>query len=350
MMDTKTNIISEQATIKNALEQLNTFTRKDSLTLFVLNGSNQLVGTVTDGDIRRALVAGISVDDKISACMYRNFRYIERNKFTLEYIEGLKQDEIGLLPLVNEKKEIIKLIDLSHKLSILPLDAVIMAGGEGKRLKPLTDKIPKPLIRVGDKPILEHNIDRLNSYGIDRIFITVKYLSEQIISYFGDGNKKGLTISYTTESDSLGTLGALSLIDNFEHDHILVMNSDLLTNIDFTDLYKSFLNESADMIVASVPYNVDIPYGVIETHGAKVKTIKEKPRYTYYSNAGIYILKKKLLEYIPKNTFFNATDLMELALEKQFNLVHYPIREYWLDIGKHEDYAKAQEDIKHIKL
>lgn len=344
------NIIYDNATLKNALEQLNSFTRKDSLTLFVLNAEERLIGTVTDGDIRRALISGISIDDNITSCMFRNFRSIQKNNFSLEYIEKLKSDEIGLIPLLNENGCIIKVIDLSQKTSILPLDAVIMAGGEGRRLRPLTDNLPKPLIPVGGKPIIEHNIDRLNAYGIDNIFITLKYLGEKVKTYFGDGSSKQLRIKYTDEVDSMGTLGALSLITDFEHEHILVMNSDLLTNINFSDLYKTFLKEEADMIVASVPYTVDIPYGVIETNGKKITTIKEKPRYTYYSNAGIYILKRSLLDLIPKRSFFNATDLIELAITNQFNLVHYPILEYWLDIGKHEDYARAQEDIKHIKL
>ncbi len=224
-----------------------------------------------------------------------------------------------------------------------------MAGGRGDRLRPLTDSAPKPMLKVGDKPILEHNLDRLISFGVSDIYISVKYMKEQIMDYFGNGENKGIKITYIEEDVPLGTLGALSLIEKLEHDDILVMNSDLLTNIDFEDFFNFYKSESATMALASIPYVVNIPYAVIQTDHHKVQSFSEKPSYTYYSNGGIYLMNAKLKGLIVRGEFFNATDLMDLVIsDAKLSLVHYPLLGYWLDIGKHQDFVKAQEGIKHI--
>ena len=217
-----------------------------------------------------------------------------------------------------------------------------MAGGEGKRLRPLTEKTPKSLLKVGNRPIIEHNIDRLAEYGVENIYISIKYLQ--------NGEAKNISISYVKEDVPLGTIGAVSLINNLNSDYILVMNSDILTNIDYEDFFMEFVIQDADMAVATIPYKVDIPYAVLETSQNLVIDLKEKPTYTYYSNAGIYLIKKDLIKLIPTNSFFNATDLMELLIKSGKKLISYPLHSYWLDIGKHNDFEKAQEDIKHIKF
>src|SRR5690606_20149600 len=230
-------------------------------------------------------------------------------------------------------------------------DALLMAGGEGKRLRPLTEKTPKPLLKIGEKPIIEYNIDRLRNVGIKNVNISVNYLAEQLVEYFGDGSERGLNIKYVHEDKPLGTIGSILLVDHFKHDDIIVMNSDLLTNIDFIDFFRLYKDTGADMAVAATSYHVDVPYAVLEVNKTNtVRSLKEKPRYTYYSNAGIYILNKSLLKMIPKGEFFDITDLMDRVIEMNLKLITYPINGYWLDIGKHEDFKKAQEDIKHIKL
>ena len=344
------NIINSASTIKQALEQLNNLPTRDSLTLFVIDQTKKLVGTLTDGDIRRGLLQGKNITESIDSVMHKQYKYLQRNNFNIEFIDELRAKEIDLIPFVNENFEIEKIIDLSKIKSVLPVDAVIMAGGEGKRLLPLTKDIPKPLLKIGDKPILEYNIDRLGLFGVDNVYITLKYQGQQIIDYFNDGSSKNIKIKYTHETDSLGTIGAVSLINDFVHENVLVMNSDLLTNIDFEDFFKSFYNGKAEMAVATIPYLVTLPYGVIESDDNHVKAIKEKPTYTYYSNAGIYLFKKSILKNIPKNSFFNATDLMQILINENKKILNYPVLGYWLDIGKHEDYAKAQEDIKHLKF
>jgi len=218
-------------------------------------------------------------------------------------------------------------------------------------LRPLTEATPKPMLKVGNKPIIEHNIDRLIAYGIKDIYISVKYLKEQIIDFFQDGSSKGVNIHYLEEDEPLGTIGSLSLIESIQYEDILVMNSDLLTNIDFEDFYNFYREKKAKMAVASVPYHVNIPYAVLETSGHLISSFSEKPSYTYYSNGGIYLMKFNLRALFGKGTFFNATDLMDKIIEdKKADLIHYPLLGYWLDIGKHNDLIKAQEDIKHIKL
>ena len=197
---------------------------------------------------------------------------------------------------------------------------------------------------------MEHNLDRLALFGIDNFLVSVKYLGEQIESHFGQGNDKNIRIEYVWENEPLGTIGAVSKIKNFINDYILVTNSDLLTNIDFEQFFLKFLKEDADLAVLTVPYQVSIPYAVLETNNGHVKSFKEKPTYTYYSNGGIYLMKKSMLKYIPEDIFFNATDFMEELIKNDLKVISFPFSGYWLDIGRHEDLEKAKKDIVNIKL
>lgn len=342
-------LIHKQATVKDALIQLNKL-GAESTVLFVVDDQQILLGTITDGDIRRGLIVDIGIKDLIDTVMNKDFKYLQKNTLTLEYVQYLRHESISILPLIDDEGKLLKIIDLRNYRSFLPLEVVLMAGGKGERLKPLTNTIPKPMLKVGKKPIIEHNIDRLISYGIDHFYLSVRYLGEKIIDYFGNGENKNIKIDYITENQPLGTIGAVKQIENFAFEHILVMNSDLLTNIDYEAFYAYFIDYQADMAVATIPYQVNIPYGVLEINESEVVALKEKPTYTYYSNAGIYIFKKSLLSLIPENEFFNATDLMQTIIDKGLKLTHFPILGYWLDIGKPEDFEKAQKDVKYIDL
>ena len=225
-----------------------------------------------------------------------------------------------------------------------------MAGGTGTRLMPLTEKTPKPLLKVGDKAIMEHNLDRLSLYGIDDYWFSVKYLGEQIEDFFGKGEEKSINIKYVWENNPLGTIGAVSKIKDFRHNYVLVTNSDVLTNLDYEDFYLDFIDKDADFSVVTIPYEVNIPYAVLENKDGNIISFKEKPTYTYYSNGGIYLIKKEMLDYIPKDEFFNTTDLIESLIKKNKKVISYPLSGYWLDVGKHEDFEKAQKDIKQIKF
>lgn len=337
--------IYKDAICLDALKKLDV--GKSNQTLFVLNEQECMIGTVTDGDIRRGFIKGLNLDSPIHLFCYTNFSYINE-KIDVITIKKLKKEGIKVLPKLNKFGQIVKVFDLSRLNSILPLHAVIMAGGKGERLTPLTDKTPKPMLPLGGKPIIEHNIDRLISFGIDTITISVRYLSDQIINYFGDGSSKGITINYIKEDEPLGTIGCVAQIEKIDHEAILVLNSDVFSNINFEDFYLTFIKEKADMAVASIPYSVDIPYAIIELNDNCITSFKEKPKNTYYANAGIYLLKKESMDEIPKNSFFNATDLMDVILAKRGKLIHSPITGYWIDIGKHDDYNKAKEIIKHI--
>ncbi|WP_316826390.1 nucleotidyltransferase family protein [Pedobacter miscanthi] len=347
----KEHIVSVNHEARVALKALDELGDSASRTLFVVDDHNKLVGSLTDGDIRRGLLNGLEISHPIQDFMNINFKYLKVSEDNIDLIKQYRIAEINLIPSIDDEFQLLEILDLKKTRTVLPIAALIMAGGKGERLRPLTDGCPKPMLKVGDKPIIEHNIDRLISYGVKDIYISVKYLKEQIIDYFGNGIDKGINIHYLEENEPLGTIGAMGFVNQIDYEDILVMNSDLLTNIDFEDFFNFYKTNKADMAIASVPYHVNIPYAVIETSGHQITSFSEKPNYTYYSNGGIYLLKFSLKKVFERGTFFNATDLMDKVIENDnTTLIHYPLLGYWLDIGKHHDLIKAQEDIKHIKL
>ena len=344
----KDHLILLGSRIKQALLQFNELA-PDAI-LFVVDAEDKLIGALTDGDVRRGLLKGFTIDSFVDEIIQDDPRYITKGENNLEKIIKYREGDFRIVPVVDENHSIVNVINFRKIKSYLPIDAVIMAGGRGQRLQPLTDTVPKPLLKVGNKSIMEHNLDRLALFGIDDFWISVKYLGEQIENHFGQGIEKNVKIEYVWENEPLGTIGAVSQIKNFEHDYILVTNSDLLTNIDYEQFFLEFINQDADLAVLTIPYQVNIPYAVLETNNGEVRSFKEKPTYTYYSNGGIYLMKKEMLRYIPHDTFFNATDLMEELIKNKLKVISFPFSGYWLDVGKHEDFEKAQIDIKHIKM
>jgi dTDP-glucose pyrophosphorylase len=343
-------LISSKSTAREALRKLNSFGFMAPV-LFIFDENERIVGSLTDGDIRRGLLQELQIDDSVEKFMYRNFRRLLENHFNKSDLQTFKNLNIRFVPVLDADNQLIKILDLNNTKAQLPLSAVIMAGGKGERLLPLTEKTPKPMLKVGAKPIIEHNIDRLIQFGITDITISIRYLGEQIQDYFGDGSTKNATIKYITEDQPLGTIGALRKVESLSYENVLLMNSDLLTNIDFEHFYDVFTTENADMAVATISYDVNVPYAVMEfSEGKRVKGFREKPRYTYFSNAGIYILKKELVSRIPANQKYDATDLMTDLIDSNLRLVAEPIHGYWLDIGRIEDFFKAQEDIKFLRF
>lgn len=341
--------INKRCSVRDALIKLDLIS--PSSILFVVDEHNKLLGSLTDGDLRRGFIKGLGFENSLLEFIQPNPVFIREKEYDLGQLEWFRKNLLKIIPIIDSHEIIVDILDFSLRKTLIPADAVIMAGGEGKRLRPLTESTPKPLLKVGNKPIIEYNIERLREVGVNTFNISINYLGEQLIEYFSDGKDKGIDIKYIRESKPLGTIGSILLVDHFNHDDIIVMNSDLLTNIDFGDFFKTYKDSNADMAVAATSYHVDVPYAVLEVNETNtVLSLKEKPRYTYYSNAGIYILKKDVLAMIPQNKFFDITDLMDRIIEMNLKLITYPINGYWLDIGKHEDYKKAQEDIKHIKL
>jgi dTDP-glucose pyrophosphorylase len=346
MKDFKKHLINHNVSILEAIDKINSLSA--TLTLFVCDENGKLIGTLTDGDIRRGLLKGKNLDMSIKEYMLVDYKSIKNNGIDVQKFKKIKDSGVDLLPIIDEEGCITKVYDLEQKKSILPLECVIMAGGKGERLKPLTAKVPKPMLKLGGKPIIEYNVDRLIEFGIEKIYISINYLGDQIKDYFGDGSKKGISIEYIEEDIPLGTAGALSLVDKFNTDYVLLMNSDLFTDINFEDLFLEIINTKAEMGIASVPYTVRIPYAIFERDNNIITSFREKPNHTHYANAGIYIFKKKWIEKIPKNTFYNITDLITELLDLNKKIIHDPIVGYWIDIGIPDDFKRAQEIAKHI--
>ena len=346
-MVNKDIIIPEHSALKEALIKLNANTTMQTL---MVESEGKIVGTITDGDIRRGLINGLGHQNPISDFMLKSFTFLIKGEYEQDKIDAIKAKQLKIVPELNADMSLHRIINFNDVKTILPIDAVIMAGGIGSRLMPLTANTPKPMLKIGGKPIMEYNVDLLKSYGVRHLTLSVKYLANIIEDYYKDGDSKDLSITYITEDEPLGTIGAIKQIPVFYNDYILVMNSDLLTNINLESMFNELINFEGDMIVATTDYKIQIPYGVIESNGNRLTALKEKPTYTYYSNAGIYIFKKSLTNLIPDHSFFNATDFLEKLLSEQKKVLHYPIKSYWLDIGKHEDFDRAQKDVKNLRF
>jgi len=343
-------LIDSNASARDALRHLDKMAMAGPV-LFIQDEEKKLVGSLTDGDIRRGLLRNLGIDDSVLLFMRKDFRHFVENHYSKADLQRNKELNIRFVPVIDSKGFLIRLVDTFQVRGNIPACAILMAGGRGERLMPLTELTPKPMLRVGQKPIIEYNIDQLISYGITDITISIRYLGNQISDYFKNGSHKNASIQYLTEDIPLGTIGAVKQIKDIHQDYVLIMNSDLLTDIDFEQFFEAFQAENADMAVATVPYHVNVPYAVMELEEGKiVKNFKEKPKYTYYSNAGIYLLKKELIDMIPHNQKYDATDLMNAVIKAGKKLIADPILTYWLDIGRIEDFYKAQEDIKHLKF
>lgn len=336
--------------ILEAIKQLDSLSVDFSLTLFVLDDNNKVLGSLTDGDIRRALIRGIQLCDNVGKIMSNNFIFLDEKNIDFDKLKQIKSKRIKTVPVLNNMGCLVKVINFANHCSYLPLDAVLMAGGKGERLRPLTLITPKPLLKVGDKPIIDYNIDNLLQNGIDNIFVTVNYLADQIERHFEAPRENGVQIKCVREPKYLGTIGSVKFISHWHNDTIMVMNSDLFTNINLEDFFLHFKEHDADMSIAAVPYSVNIPYGIFEVENEReIKSIKEKPSFHYYANAGIYLIKKEVLNMIPDDTFFNATDLMDALISSGRRVIRFPISGYWIDIGKPEDFKKVQDLADHIQ-
>lgn len=349
MLEFEKYTISDSQSIINALKRLNDFVDDESLTLFVIDNINRIVGTVTDGDIRRALVNGITIDQPVAIIAHKTFSFIYACSYDVKQIHIAKEKGVELLPVLNDQMEIVDVVNFKKQKSYLPIDAVLMAGGKGERLRPLTEKTPKPLVKVGDKCIIDYNIDRLIEFGFKHLSVTVNYLGEQIEAHFAEP-RNGVQVRTYREPKFLGTIGSIKFVDSFYNDTILVMNSDLFTDIDYEDFFLHFQLHDAEMSVAAVPYTVKIPYGIFNLNGREIKGLSEKPTFNYYANAGIYLIKRSILAEIPDNTFFNATDLIDKLISLERKVIRYPLNGTWIDIGNSQDYQKANELVNHLSF
>lgn len=322
--------------------------------VLVVDGRQRLLDTVTDGDIRRAILAGEDLSLSVQKLLERRASALYPQPVTApvgmpdaELLRLMNEHTIRQIPLLDDHRRVVDIALLNDlvKEYELPLTAVVMAGGYGTRLRPLTEDTPKPLLPVGDRPLMEHIMDQLRKAGIQHVKIATNFMHEKIKEHFGDGREFGVDIDYITEDRPMGTAGALSLMKTPEQP-MLVINGDILTGVDFRAMLAFHREHDADLTVGVRQYDLKVPYGVIESDGVYIKQIREKPLYTFFINAGIYLLEPRAYRFIPIEKHFDMTDLIERLIAEGRSVVNFPIIEYWLDIGCTEDYEQAQKDLE----
>jgi dTDP-glucose pyrophosphorylase/CBS domain-containing protein len=318
----------------------------------IVDEDRHLIGTISDGDIRRAMLAAIDLDAPASILLERKAKPYARPVTaqigtSREILLGLmKQYVLREIPLLDIDDRVVDVVGMDELIPAgnLPMQALIMAGGAGSRLRPLTEDLPKPMLPVGGRPLMEVLLEQLHDSGIRRVNITTHYHPEKITEYFGNGESMGVELNYVNEQEPLGTGGALSLIPQ-PSEPMLVINGDILTRVNFRTFLEFHQDNHADMTVAVRKYEFEVPYGVVDCEGVQVRGLREKPRMDFFVNAGIYLLEPIVFQYIPRGQHFNMTDLIQRLLDVKRTVVGFPVREYWLDIGQHAEYAKAQEDV-----
>ena len=339
--------VNKNQTIKEALQIID----KGAIRIaIVLDETQKVIGTLTDGDIRRGLLNSLTLDSTIDNLYFKTPTLANINDSKEAIIQKAITKRLYQIPIVDDNGKLVDIEDLATLLKVTTKRnrVILMAGGLGTRLRPLTEDIPKPLLKVGNKPILETIIENFAKYGFVNITISVNYKADMIKEYFGDGSKLGVNIDYIEETKRLGTAGALSLIKNRPQEPFFVMNADLLTNVNFSHLldFHSFENSIATMCVRE--YDYQVPYGVIETNGSDITSIKEKPIQSFFVNAGIYTLSPQVFEIIPKNEFYDMPTLFEDMIQKELKTISFPVHEYWMDIGRMADFEQAQVEYSEI--
>ncbi|PHS14922.1 MAG: alcohol dehydrogenase [Kangiella sp.] len=334
------------------LEVLKVIDREALQLAIVIDNQQKLLGTVTDGDIRRALIDDKALSAEISEVMFTSPITLPVNTSKSEVLSVMENKGILAIPLMKDK-HVVGLATLKDLIQHAQYEnpIFIMAGGFGTRLKPLTDHCPKPMLKVGDKPILETLLLRFRRAGFQNFYISTHYLPEVITNYFGDGSSLGINITYINEDKPLGTGGALGLLPSelIELPTILI-NGDILTTLDFSKLLEFHSNNKACATMCVREYEYKIPYGVIESEGISIKKMVEKPTHRYSVNAGIYVLEPSLIHSVEKNVYIDMPSLLEEKLGENENVNHYTFHDYWLDIGQTDDYHRAQLDIGNLSL
>ena len=344
-------LVGRSTTLREALRAMD---KGEQGILLVVDEAERLVGTISDGDVRRAVLRGVSLEDQVDGLLEskKGSQYERPITASLgatadEIRDLMRESKIRHLPLLDKDGRVRRLATWEDVLprEPHPVRAVVMAGGEGQRLRPLTEDIPKPMLRIADRPLLEHVLDGIRTSGIYDVCISTRYKTDVIREYFGTGENVGLHIEYLTEDEPRGTAGALSETSGTEGP-LLVVNGDVLTNLDYRLLLDFHRSHGADMTVAVRKYDVSIPYGVVECDGEEVTGIGEKPVLGFLVNAGIYLLEPDVVRLVPRGGRYDMIQLIEqLLIADGRRVAAFPIIEYWLDIGQHESYEKAKSDL-----
>lgn len=352
MKNIKTIFVSPQSTLHEVLVQINAGASGIAL---VVDEEERLLGVITDGDARRAILRdnnlSITAQDVLDTKKTGRPLTAKVGTHRRDLIELFKKTRVSHIPIVNDRDQVVDMIRLSDLLACedITLNAVVMAGGLGKRLHPLTKDIPKPMLRVGNRPLLERIIGQLRQTGIKRVHITTHYLADKIMDHFGNGSDLDMELEYVSETNQMGTAGGLASLPE-QNAPLLVINGDILTDMDFRAMLDFHQEHQADMTLAVRQYETQVPYGVIEKIGPFVTKLVEKPKQNYFVNAGIYLLEPETLKLIPKDTHFDMTDMLQALLEAGYSVVGFPVFEYWRDIGQISDYEEAQDDMKNGKV
>lgn len=339
-------LVPEGATLRDALEAM---TRSSGQVALVVDRDARLLGLMTDGDVRKALLRGVALDAKVEEVMNRTPVVAPAGLSRGQALALMRSRSIRHVPVLDERRAVVDLLRLEDLLAPVPPlrnRVVIMAGGEGRRLRPLTESTPKPMLRVGGKPILELLIERLRQSGIVDVLVALRHKSEMIREHLGDGARLGVRIEYVEESEPLGTMGALTLVPDRLDLPFFVVNGDILTKCDFRAMWEFHRSQTgAAMTVGVSLYQVEIPYGEFVLRGERIERVDEKPRKEFPINAGIYVLEPPVVDMIPRGRYFDAPELIRLLLGRGAHVAAYAIREYWLDVGRHPDLEKANRDI-----
>lgn len=330
-------------------QSLKLFGTQDGLRMLIVNDEfGCFLGILTDQDVRRGILQGLTIKDQISSIYNPSPITAHINSSAEELIELSAKHNIHEIPLLDDEGKVVKIQSILKLISKprYPNKVVIMAGGLGTRLKPLTDTIPKPMLKVGHKPILQIILERFKMQGFSNIILCVNYKSHIIEEYFGNGKKFGLHISYIKEEKRMGTAGALGLIENIGNNPFFVMNGDILTDIDFAKMLFSHSQNNSNATMGIREYEYQIPYGVVQTNKDQIIKIEEKPIQKFHVSAGIYILNPSILPLIPKEEFFDMPSLFDILLQnKSYKASTFLIEDYWIDIGRHEEYDRAIQEI-----
>lgn len=347
-MNFENKIVESTSTLRDAMIALNSLSGGDMTLLVVDNKVDmQLRGTLTNGDVRRALLDGRTLADSVLTALNSKFKYISDNDTDeLTKIRSYRKAGILTIPIVDCNGRITDILDLNTTVSRLPVRAVLMAGGKGERLRPLTLDTPKPLLEIDGKAIIDYNIEALVRVGIRDITVCTRYMADRIKRHF-DEPVAGVRVKCVTEERAMGTVGAVSLVDIPEHGDTLIMNSDLLTTISFEDMYIKHRTSNADVTVGVVPYQVSVPFAILTTEGEKVTSIEEKPSYSHYANGGVYLFDNKLLKTVSRDVATDAPDLIRQAIDAGLKVTYYVIDGTWIDIGSPTDFRQAAEMMRH---
>ena len=336
-------LLNTTASIREAMQIIDLGQMKIAL---VVDSNKRLIGTVSDGDVRRAILQGKGLDTSISDVLNCNFIYATTGDSKDKILQLAQHNKIYQIPIVDEDFMLVGIEEVSDFFTSPNYlnKVVLMVGGLGTRLRPLTNEIPKPLLKVGNKPILETIVENFAKYGFKNFIFSVNYKSEMIEEYFGDGGKIGVNIQYVHEDKRMGTAGALSLMQDQLTEDFFVMNGDLLTNVNFEHLLNFHFSDNARATMCVREYDFQVPYGVVNVENHRIVSIMEKPLHKFFVNAGIYMINPSALKYVPNDSFYDMPTLFHDLICNGENVISFPVHEYWLDIGEISEYKKANSE------